>query len=191
MSQTKICDNSIYTNFHDNSTFLRHSQSQFLHCFCLTNHFYSLQLTFINMLRTLYSRSAIRSIKPVMAPRFQFRSMSTPHGKVQEITTMAEFKKLVDNPDKVTVIDYYATWCGPCKALEPIFAMLSERIPEVQFGRVDVDQAQDVAMEYAVSAMPTCILFKDGEKLDTIVGANPPKLVKLITEHSGVDITGR
>lgn len=143
------------------------------------------------MLRTLYSRSAIRSIKPAMAPRFQFRSMSTPHGKVQEITTMAEFKKLIDNPDKVTVIDYYATWCGPCKALEPIFAMLSERIPEVQFGRVDVDQAQDVAMEYAVSAMPTCILFKEGEKLDSIVGANPPKLVKLITEHSGVDITGR
>ncbi|KAK6458036.1 thioredoxin-like protein [Scheffersomyces xylosifermentans] len=116
---------------------------------------------------------------------------STAASKVQEIPNLTEFRKFVESGDKISVIDFYATWCGPCKALEPIFELLAERVPEVQFGRVDVDQAQDVAQEYAVTAMPTCIFFKNGEKVDTIVGANPPKLVALIQQHSGVDVSAR
>lgn len=118
-------------------------------------------------------------------------SSEAPKGNVQELEDLKQFQQFVSNGEKVSVIDFYATWCGPCKALEPIFAMLSERVPEVQFGRVDVDKAQDTAMEYGITAMPTCKFFKDGEQLDTIIGANPPKLVSLIKEHSGVDISGR
>lgn len=127
------------------------------------------------------------SLRPL--PRAtRFYSSGAP---IVEVSELKLFTKLIDNKDKLTVVDFYATWCGPCKALEPIFAMLAERIPEVQFARVDVDAAQDVAHEYAITAMPTCLFFKDGEKVDTIVGANPPKLVKLIEQYLGVDATKR
>lgn len=112
-------------------------------------------------------------------------------GKVEELVNLKQFNQYIGSKDKVSVIDFYATWCGPCKMLEPIFATLADKIPEVQFGRVDVDKAQDVAMEFGVSAMPTCIFFKSGEKVDTIVGVNPPKLLELIQKHGEVDLNGR
>lgn len=117
-------------------------------------------------------------------------SKAAPKGNVKEISDLTQFKDFV-KPDKLTVIDFYATWCGPCKALEPIFAMLSDKIPEVSFGRVDVDKATDVAQEYQISAMPTCLFFQNGLKIDTIVGANPPRLVELIAEHGKVDLKNR
>lgn len=107
--------------------------------------------------------------------------------KVREITDLKQFNSFVKSDGKkVSVIDFYATWCGPCKALEPIFAALAEKVPEVQFGRVDVDTAQDIAQEYGITAMPTCMFFKDGSKIDTIIGANPPKLINLIKEHGDI-----
>lgn len=121
----------------------------------------------------------------------QLRHYSAPHsGSVKELTELPGFFEFVKQPN-VSVVDFYATWCGPCKALEPIFVTLAERIPEVQFGRVDVDAAQDIATEYAISAMPTCLLFKNGEAVGKIVGANPPKLLELIEEHAQVDLKGR
>lgn len=104
---------------------------------------------------------------------------------------MQQFTKLIDNKEKVSVVDFYATWCGPCKAIAPIFDALAQKVPEAQFARVDVDNAEDVAREYGITAMPTILFFQNGEKVDTIVGANPPKLVKLIQEYSGIDATLR
>lgn len=119
------------------------------------------------------------------------RYYSASHsGTVKEITELPGFLEFVKS-ENVSVIDFYATWCGPCKALEPIFATLAEKIPEVQFGRVDVDEALDIATEYGITAMPTCLLFKNGESVDKIVGANPPKLLELIQQHAKVDLKGR
>ncbi|CUM62680.1 uncharacterized protein PRCAT00000234001 [Priceomyces carsonii] len=153
------------------------------------------------MIRTLYRQSHFSQFKTAHSPNFfspmsrinSFRAYSdqVSPSKVKEIKDLTEFKNFVSSPDKLSVIDFYATWCGPCKALEPIFATLADRIPEVKFGRVDVDVAEDVALEYGITAMPTCILLKDGEKIETIVGANPPKLVELIQKHSGVDLSKR
>jgi thioredoxin 1 len=137
-------------------------------------------------------RTSFRAIGGVGRAANMMRFYSgVPQGKVVELTKLDNFRKFIDNGDKVTVIDFYAQWCGPCKMLEPIFATLSEKIPEVQFGRVDVDTAEDIAQEYAITAMPTCILFQKGDKLDTIVGANPPKLVQLIQTHAKIDFTKR
>lgn len=139
------------------------------------------------MLRTIsLGRSVARF--PRFSPNLG-RFYST--GKVQELTSMKELNAFLNNKDKVSVIDFYAVWCGPCKMLEPIFATLSEKIPEVQFGRVDVDNAQDIAQEYAIAAMPTCIILKGEDKLETIVGANPGKLVESIAQHSGIDFKSR
>lgn len=143
------------------------------------------------MLRTFaLGRSVARF--PRYSPKLgRFYSTEAAKGTVQELTSMKELRAFLNNGDKVSVIDFYAVWCGPCKMLEPIFAALSEKVPEVQFGRVDVDNAQDIAQEYAIAAMPTCIILKGDDKLETIVGANPTKLVDSIAQHSGIDFKSR
>lgn len=100
------------------------------------------------------------------------------------------FAKFV-NSEKPSVIDFYATWCGPCKAIAPIFDKIAAAVPEAQFARVDVDEAQDVAGKNEISAMPTILFFKNGKQSGKIVGADLQQLVKLIEENTGVDIKSR
>ncbi|RKP32466.1 thioredoxin [Metschnikowia bicuspidata] len=111
--------------------------------------------------------------------------------KVSEIGSLQEFNNLIATKDKLSVVDFYATWCGPCKAVSPIFDKLAEKVPEVDFARVDVDKAQEVAMEYRVSAMPTFLLFQNGEKVETIVGADLRNIFLSIGKYSGVDLSKR
>lgn len=105
---------------------------------------------------------------------------------VREVENLPELKKLLAT-DKLTIIDFYATWCPPCKAIEPIYKSLADKVPEVQFTKVNVDLVQDVAGYYGITAMPTFVFVKNGDQVDTIRGANPPKLLELIKEYSGVD----
>jgi thioredoxin 1 len=69
------------------------------------------------------------------------------------------------------MIDFYATWCPPCKAIAPRVAEFAKKYSNVRFYKVDVDEVSDVAQECNISAMPTFIFYKDGEVVDTIVGA--------------------
>ncbi|KAH3669393.1 hypothetical protein OGAPHI_001514 [Ogataea philodendri] len=92
---------------------------------------------------------------------------------------MAEFKEKVLS-EKSAFVDFYATWCGPCKAISPVVEKLSETHKDVKFFKVDVDDAQDIAAEYAISAMPTFMTFKDGRKNFQFVGASPPALKQMI-----------
>ncbi|CAK3930882.1 Thioredoxin [Lecanosticta acicola] len=78
--------------------------------------------------------------------------------------------------DKLMVVDFYATWCGPCKIIAPKVVEMSDRYPDARFFKVDVDELPDVAQEWSVRAMPTFMLFKSGEKLQEVVGANPVAL---------------
>nr|XP_054765280.1 uncharacterized protein LOC129272068 [Lytechinus pictus] len=78
--------------------------------------------------------------------------------------------------NSLAVIDFFADWCGPCKMIAPKVKDLALAFASVKFGKVNVDDAEEVAQKYDVSAMPTFILFKDGQKFDTIVGANEAKL---------------
>ncbi|KAH9854366.1 thioredoxin-like protein [Lenzites betulinus] len=85
------------------------------------------------------------------------------------------------NGDKPAVFDFWATWCGPCRIISPVFEQLSEKFGDkVAFYKVDVDEAQDIAQEVAVRAMPTFAAFKGGEKIGEVVGASPPNLQNLI-----------
>lgn len=74
------------------------------------------------------------------------------------------------------IIDCFATWCGPCKVIAPKVVEMSKEFPNARFYKLDVDDVPDVAQELGVRAMPTFIFFKDGEKVDEVVGANPTKL---------------
>lgn len=108
--------------------------------------------------------------------------------QVQEITSVEDYKTLISQ-DKVSVIDFYATWCGPCRAIEPIMEQLSEKVPQATFARVDVDQQTEIAQENEVTAMPTFKFYKNGEAVGKIIGANLQGIVGQITQHTGVDIT--
>lgn len=78
----------------------------------------------------------------------------------------------------VCVVDFFATWCGPCKMLAPVFEELSGEMDGVNFFKVDVDQALDVARRYAITTVPTMIIFKDGEAVDKMVGFLPKEHIK-------------
>ncbi|EGC47442.1 thioredoxin [Histoplasma capsulatum var. duboisii H88] len=82
------------------------------------------------------------------------------------------------------VIDCFATWCPPCKAIAPKLVELSEQHPNVGFYKVDVDECPDVAQELGVRAMPTFVFFKDGQKVDEVVGAVPASILAVIQRYA-------
>lgn len=85
---------------------------------------------------------------------------------VKQIGSLADLnKEMADAGDKLVVIDFYATWCGPCKMISPKLEEMSKTKTNVVFLKVDVDEAEDVAMEYNISAMPTFLFMKNGKKV--------------------------
>lgn len=68
------------------------------------------------------------------------------------------------------LVDFWASWCGPCHMLSPVVEELSQEHPEVAFAKVNVDEAPELAQKYRISAIPTLLLFRDGEVADTSVG---------------------
>merc|ERR1712167_378212 len=94
-------------------------------------------------------------------------------GGVAMLATKTEFDKcLADAGDKLVVIDFTATWCGPCQRIAPVFVKLAEEMPDVKFVKVDVDQNEAIAAKYNVKAMPTFKFVKNGEVVKELVGAN-------------------
>uniref|UniRef100_A0A0B6Z3T6 PITH domain-containing protein n=1 Tax=Arion vulgaris TaxID=1028688 RepID=A0A0B6Z3T6_9EUPU len=90
---------------------------------------------------------------------------------------------------KLVVADYFATWCGPCRAIAPTFADLSTRYPRAVFLKIDVDQCQETAQREGVSAMPTFIFYRNKTKVDMIRGADATlleeKIKKWYSEEEG------
>ncbi|KAJ6794776.1 thioredoxin H1 [Iris pallida] len=84
---------------------------------------------------------------------------------------------------KLVVVDFTATWCGPCRMMAPIFAELAKKFADVVFLKVDVDELKDVATEWEIEAMPTFLFVKDGKIVDKIVGARKDDLPKKIEQH--------
>lgn len=81
------------------------------------------------------------------------------------------FQEAIAKP-ALTVVDFFATWCPPCKAIAPKVVEFSDTYTDVKFLKVDVDELSEVASEWSVTAMPTFLLFKNGEKVGEVVGAN-------------------
>lgn len=97
----------------------------------------------------------------------------------------SNFKNEVENASGVVVVDFFATWCGPCKMLTPIFESLSTEMDgKAKFVKVDIDQSLEIANKYRISSVPTMIVFKDGKPVDTLVGFMPKdKIASKVKSH--------
>ncbi len=82
-----------------------------------------------------------------------------------------DFQKEVIDHKGIVLVDFYADWCGPCKATEPIIEELSESMKDVKFVKVDVDANQEIASKYSVFSIPTFLVLKNGEVVNQFVGA--------------------
>ena len=85
-----------------------------------------------------------------------------------EILNNETFNKI--NEHDFCVVDFSANWCGPCRMLKPILEDIETLLPDVKFFNVDVDEAQDVAKDFRIFSIPTIMVFKKGQAVDTMVG---------------------
>jgi thioredoxin 1 len=103
---------------------------------------------------------------------------------VHEITSVSQFNEIISS-NHIVAIDAWATWCGPCRAISPIFESLSQKEPfngKIHFAKFDVDHVKDLSHELGIRAMPTFVFFKDGEKVEEVVGASPQALLSALTK---------
>lgn len=104
---------------------------------------------------------------------------------VHHVKDQADFKsKLEEAGAKLVLVDFHATWCGPCKNISPFVDTLFEELKDkLVVLKIDVDEVEELAVEYAVNSMPTFIFIKNKVKVDQLVGANTTKLRDLVTKH--------
>jgi thioredoxin 1 len=103
------------------------------------------------------------------------------HDHYEEVQTEEQFNKILKKNDLV-IVDFGATWCGPCKRIAPKFEKLAENNQDIKFIKIDVDteDLSNVVSKYVKSGIPHFVTFKKGELIDTLTGANNSELDKLV-----------
>ena len=93
-----------------------------------------------------------------------------------KIINSQEFDNTIESG--VVVVDFFATWCGPCKMLSPVIDELSGELENVNFVKVDIDKSMDLAQKFKIVSVPTLKVFKNGEEVDTLMGFMPKEVLK-------------
>lgn len=99
---------------------------------------------------------------------------------MKEITDK-EFYEL-QTSDKVSVVDFWAPWCGPCRMVAPILEELEKELPSINFSKLNVDEEQEAAREHGIMSIPTLLVVKNGQVLERIEGFRPKEDLKSIIE---------
>jgi thioredoxin 1 len=93
--------------------------------------------------------------------------------------TLNTFDEEVLQSDKAVLVDFWAEWCGPCHAVEPVLnKIVEERPDELRLVKVNIDEEQELASRYGVMSIPTMILFRDGEPTAAVIGAQPKTAIE-------------
>ena len=108
-------------------------------------------------------------------------------GQVKEITS-AEFEQEVLQSELPVVVDFYATWCPPCKMLAPLLDTMADKYKDkVKIVKVDTDKNPDLAQKYQIRGVPTLIFFQNGQAIDQQVGLPPVEVLnEKIRKHAGI-----
>lgn len=87
------------------------------------------------------------------------------------------FEKIIAQDGKTVLVDFWATWCGPCRMIAPVLEEVAKERPDVTVCKVDVDEERELALEYNVSSIPTLLVFRDGKVIDQSIGAVPKERI--------------
>ncbi|SGZ48745.1 CIC11C00000002641 [Sungouiella intermedia] len=102
---------------------------------------------------------------------------------VAVVSTKSDFEAALKH-DGLVVVDFFATWCGPCKMIAPLLEKFSKEYTAAKFIKVDVEELSEVAQEYEISSMPTVLFFKNGQIVGKVIGANPAALKQALATNA-------
>lgn len=103
--------------------------------------------------------------------------------------TKDNFESEVLKSDKIVLLDFWASWCGPCRMVSPIVDEIAEEMPEIKVGKINVDEEGELAIKFQVMSIPSLFVFKNGQVASQSVGAKPKnQIIEMIEKAKAASV---